>query len=224
MSPNEGVAGILNYEAEFFVTNEREIAFRKWMGAERPDVTLVRGPVRQGRGCGRGLSAAASRERRSRLRLCRLGRAGAEGPLGDQRRREVAADRHGRSRQRDRRRASRQGGPLKGIAAQRPYDQGAAAASAALLGLIGRPPPAWITSTGLKVTRENLREVLRGRLARASAAAMTASCGSPAGWVTPLGRRSGGSSFQREECGAVRLREANRRVKYLNNWTIVKST
>ena len=24
-------------------TNEREIAFRKWMGVERPDVTLVRG-------------------------------------------------------------------------------------------------------------------------------------------------------------------------------------
>ena len=52
----------------------------------------------------------------------------------------------------------RSDGPLKGIAAQRPYDQGAAAAGAALLGLIGRPPPAWITSTGLKVTRENLRE------------------------------------------------------------------
>ena len=48
----------------------------------------------------------------------------------------------------------RSGGPLKGIATQRPYDQGAAAASAALLGLIGRPPPAWITSTGFKVTRE----------------------------------------------------------------------
>ena len=52
----------------------------------------------------------------------------------------------------------RKNGPLKGIAAQRPYDQGAAAANAALRGLIGRSPPSWITSTGLKVTRENLRE------------------------------------------------------------------
>ena len=42
----------------------------------------------------------------------------------------------------------RKGGPLKGIAAQRPYDQGAAAASAVLLGLVGRTPPAWITSKG----------------------------------------------------------------------------
>ena len=52
-------------------------------------------------------------------------------------------------------------GPLKGVAAQRPYDQGAAAASAALLGLIGRPPPAWISSTGLMVTAANLREAYK---------------------------------------------------------------
>jgi len=50
----------------------------------------------------------------------------------------------------------RKGGPLKGIAAQRPFDQGAAAASAALMGLVGRSPPGWMTSEGLKVTRENL--------------------------------------------------------------------
>src|SRR5579863_8174054 len=40
---NEGVAGILTYNADFFAANEREIAFRKWMGDKRPDVTLVRG-------------------------------------------------------------------------------------------------------------------------------------------------------------------------------------
>ena len=44
--PNEGVVGILTYESGFFVTNEREIGFRKWMGAERPDATLVRGRSR----------------------------------------------------------------------------------------------------------------------------------------------------------------------------------
>src|ERR1700730_19446103 len=41
--PEEGVAGILTYGVDFFATNEREIAFRKWMGLHRPDVTLVRG-------------------------------------------------------------------------------------------------------------------------------------------------------------------------------------
>jgi ribose transport system substrate-binding protein len=49
-------------------------------------------------------------------------------------------------------------GPLKGIAAQQPYHQSVAAAAAALLSLIGRRPPIWISSTGLKVTKENLQQ------------------------------------------------------------------
>ena len=52
----------------------------------------------------------------------------------------------------------REEGPLRGVAAQRPYDQGAAAAKALLLGITGRSPPAWISATGLRVTRDNLRE------------------------------------------------------------------
>ena len=56
---HEGVAGILNYEAEFFATNEREIAFRKWMSSR----TARRHPgartVRQSRGCGRRVPTPA---------------------------------------------------------------------------------------------------------------------------------------------------------------------
>ena len=155
--PNEGVAGILNYEAEFFVTNEREIAFRKWMGVERPDVTLVRG--RFGKVEDAGLAYERLLAENDDLDCTFIAwdvpalkalseiRQGARGlpmitvDLGN----EIAAE-------------LRKGGPLKGIAAQRPYDQGGAAATAALLGLIGRSPPSWITSTGLKVTRNNLRE------------------------------------------------------------------
>jgi ribose transport system substrate-binding protein len=47
---------------------------------------------------------------------------------------------------------------LKGVAAQRPYDQGAAAAIATLLSLVGGIPPAWIAAAGLAVTRENVVE------------------------------------------------------------------
>ena len=151
------MAGILNYEAEFFVTNEREIAFRKWMSAERPDVTLVRG--RFGKVEEAGAAYLRLIEQNSdldcvfvawdvpALRVLAAIRDGARClpmitvDLGN----DIAAE-------------LRREGPLKGVAAQRPYDQGSAAASAALLGLIGRSPPAWITSTGLKVTRENLRE------------------------------------------------------------------
>jgi ribose transport system substrate-binding protein len=154
---NEGVAGIVNYEAEFFVTNEREIAFRKWMAAERPDVTLVRERFAKVEDAGEAyrrllrdnddLDCVFVAWDVPALRVLSAIRDGAKGlpivtvDLGN----EIAAE-------------LRSGGMLKGIAAQRPYDQGAAAASAALLGLIGRPPPAWITSTGLRVTRQNLRE------------------------------------------------------------------
>jgi hypothetical protein len=47
----EGVVGMLTDRADFFFTHEREIAFRKWISAERPDVTLVRG-LRQSRAAG----------------------------------------------------------------------------------------------------------------------------------------------------------------------------
>jgi ribose transport system substrate-binding protein len=155
--PEEGVVGIVNYAADFFVTNEREIAFRKWMGSERPDATLVRERFDKVEEAGAAYKQLLAENDDldcvfvawdiPALRVLAAIRGGARNlpmitvDLGN----EIAAE-------------LRKDGPLKGIAAQRPYDQGAAAASAALLGLIGRQPPAWISSTGLKVTRQNLRE------------------------------------------------------------------
>ena len=40
--PRGGVVGIIAYGVDFFVTNERDIAFRKWMAAERPDAAIKR--------------------------------------------------------------------------------------------------------------------------------------------------------------------------------------
>lgn len=40
--PPNGSAGILGYGTDFFATHEREIAFRKWMGLHRPDITRPR--------------------------------------------------------------------------------------------------------------------------------------------------------------------------------------
>ena len=153
--PNEGVVGILNYESEFFVTNEREIGFRKWMGAERPDATLVRSRFASVEEAGAAYERLLAMNDDldcvfvawdvPALRVLATIRDGARTlpivtvDLGD----EIAKE-------------LRKGGPLKGIAAQRPFDQGAAAATAALMGLVGRSPPGWITSEGLMVTRENL--------------------------------------------------------------------
>ena len=50
------------------------------------------------------------------------------------------------------------GGVIKGIGAQRPYDQGKAAATAALLALLGRQLPSWVALPGLAVTQDNVVE------------------------------------------------------------------
>jgi ribose transport system substrate-binding protein len=156
--PDEGVAGILTYEADFFAANEREIAFRKWMGVNRPDMTLVRGRFAAVEDAGaafdkllagnsdldglfvtwdvpalRALDAIRATGRALPVTTVDLGNAIAS---------ELAV-----------------GGLVKGVAAQRPYDQGAAAAVAALMSLVGRQLPPWIATAGIAVARDNLSEV-----------------------------------------------------------------
>jgi len=154
--PEEGVAGILTYGVDFFATKEREIAFRKWIDQNRPDVTLVRAKFQTIEETGPafdrllaenedldGLFVAwdvpavktvgAIRRRRS-LPITTV-------DLGHEVAQDLAA-----------------GGLIKGVAAQRPYDQGLAAGKAALLALIGRQLPSWIVLPGFAVTKANVVE------------------------------------------------------------------
>ena len=158
--PDEGVAGILTYGADFFAANEREIAFRKWVGMNRPDVTLVRGRFAAVEEAGAAferlldenddldglfvawdvpallvLDAMRARARKLPITTVDLGNA-------------IAAE-------------LARGQLVKGVAAQRPYDQGTAAALTALLNLVGRQPPPWIATPGLAVTRNNVVEAYR---------------------------------------------------------------
>jgi ribose transport system substrate-binding protein len=154
---DEGVAGILTYGVDFFATREREIAFRKWIGEHRPDVTLVRAKFQTIEEAGpafdrlladnddldgvfvawdapavKAVAAIRNRGRLLPVTTVDLGSAVAH---------EVAAD-----------------GLIKGVAAQRPYEQGLAAGYAALLALIGRQMPPWIVLPGFAVTRANVVE------------------------------------------------------------------
>jgi ribose transport system substrate-binding protein len=153
--PEEGVAGILTYGADFYATNEREIAFRKWIGRQRPDVTLVRGRFANVEEAGaaferllqenndldglfvawdvpalNALSAIRAQSRKLAVTTVDLGNAATSELI--------------------------EGDLLKGIAAQRPYDQGAAAAQVTLLNLVGRRPPPWIAAPGMAVTRDDV--------------------------------------------------------------------
>jgi ribose transport system substrate-binding protein len=152
-----GSAAVLAYGADFFATLEREIAFRKWMGAHRQDVEIARAKfadVSQVKDAVRGLldshptisgifavwdvpamhAVVGLRELGLALPITTV-------DLGNEVAGELA---WGRS--------------IKGIAAQQPYDQGVALGLASILALLGRPTPPWMALPGLSVTRENVLE------------------------------------------------------------------
>lgn len=158
--PDEGVAGILTYGVDFFATKEREIAFRKWIGQHRPDVTLVRSKFQTIEETGpafdrlladnedidgvfvawdvpaiKTVSTIRARGRCLPIATVDLGQA-------------VALELAG-------------GGLIRGVAAQRPFDQGMAAGTAALLALAGRQLPPWIVLPGLPVTDANVIEAFQ---------------------------------------------------------------
>ena len=153
--PDGGIAGVIGFGVDFFVTNEREIAFRKWMAEHRPDVRVRRDEF---------IDIGAAGEV--------AGRMAAESPAVDGI--FVAWDVPAMGVVRSLRALGRvvpmttvdlgldaatelaQGGLIKGIAAQRPYDLGVAEATAAIMALIGDEPPPWVAVPGFAVTRENV--------------------------------------------------------------------
>lgn len=158
--PNGAEVGILGFAADFFATNEREIAFTKWLQMNRPDLTpRVRRFARIEDAADTaddlfsdhpGLAGlfvvwdTPALAAASRLidRGCKLPMATVD--LG-----EAAAI------------ALARGDTLCCIAAQQPFQQGIAAAQTVVLCLLGRPVPAWIALPGIAVTRENVVETFQ---------------------------------------------------------------
>ena len=155
--PKGATVGIVAYGVDFFATQEREIAFRKWMGSERPDVVMkqvkfanvdqvftVVDAFLEASPDIRALFAvwdvpamqavAALRKRSQRLPMATV-------DLGNEAAIELAGN-----------------GLIKGIGAQKPYDLGTAVATATILSLVGHQLPPWIALPGLAVTQENVVE------------------------------------------------------------------
>ncbi len=155
--PRGRTIGILGYAVDFFATNEREIAFRKWMAGDRPDVTLAQAKFADVAEAADVTAAFLSSQPklaglfavwdepamqavlalRSASRLVPMTTI----DLGNEAAIELA-----------------RGGLIKGIGAQQPYDQGAAVAAATILALLGRQPPPWVALPGLAVTRDDVVE------------------------------------------------------------------
>jgi ribose transport system substrate-binding protein len=155
--PQGARIGLLGYDTDFFPSNQREIAFQRWMETERPDVAVrvarftqmdetavVAGALLDEEPDLAGLfvvwdtpcigAMAEIARRGSALRVTTT-------DLG----REVAI-------------SMAKGGPVVGIAAQRPFQQGETVARAVITNLLGRSCPDWIALPGFAVSQATVVE------------------------------------------------------------------
>jgi ribose transport system substrate-binding protein len=153
--PEGGAIGIVSFGFNFFVTNEREIGFRKWLSEHRSDATFRRVQfIELGAVGGLAMDFLARYPQLDALFVVwdepamhivrALRSAGRRIPmatidLGNEVAIEVA-----------------KGDLVKGVGAQRPYDLGVAEALATILSLTGHEPPPWIALPALAVTKSNL--------------------------------------------------------------------
>jgi ribose transport system substrate-binding protein len=155
--PQGAEVGLLGYAADFFATNERELAFTQWMQTRRPDVIIRHdrfGRIDEATPRTQAMLAAhpdlaglfvvwdtpalkAAEVLRGHPRPVPM----ATVDLGEEAAIGLA-----------------QGAPFAVIAAQQPYKQGVAAAQTTILTLLGRLTPAWIALPGMAVTRANVVE------------------------------------------------------------------
>ena len=156
VSPNQKI-GLLSYAVDFFATNEREIAFRKWINKHRPDLSITQ----------------AKFQSLSDVQSVTQSLLNSEGPLGGlfvvwDEPAVIAASVLDKAKHLTPITTidlgntvainMAKGGSIIGIGAQRPYDQGKAAATATLVALQSRPLPSWVALPGLAVTQDNVVE------------------------------------------------------------------
>ena len=170
--PNSGVIGIVSYGFNFFVTNEREIGFRKWIREHRPDVAFrstqfgelnaVGGLALEFLAANPQIDALFVVWDEPAMKIVRALRS-AERPipiatvdLGN----EIAVE-------------LAKGDLVKGVGAQRPYDLGVAEALATILALTGHEPPPWIALPAVAVTQSNLVEAYESVWRKPTPAALT---------------------------------------------------
>ncbi|GAX92017.1 substrate-binding domain-containing protein [Effusibacillus lacus] len=153
----KGKVGVIFHDADFFVTKQRTDAFEKTIKEKYPDIQIVaRGGI-TGPNDGEKVAAAMLTKNPDLNGIFVVWDVPAEGALAAARTAgrndliittidlgtNVALD-------------IAQGGPIKGLGAQLPYDQGVAEAILAGYALLGKEAPAYVAVPALKVTKDNI--------------------------------------------------------------------
>lgn len=158
--PKNGTVGIVDFGIDFFVTNQRTLGVTNWLAANRPDIkvkkTTFTDTTKVAQTAGDFLTAnpdikglfavwdAPAMDTLSAMRAQGINIPVTTIDLGLQAAIEIAS-----------------GGPLKGLGAQRPYDQGVAEAMALMNAMIGNETPAWVGVKSLTVIQSNLLEAYK---------------------------------------------------------------
>jgi ribose transport system substrate-binding protein len=161
----KGKIGIVFHEADFFVTKQRYEAFKKTIAEQYPDIKVV---AEQGIA---GPDFAGDAEKVASAMLTRnadldaiwaVWDVPAEGVLAAARANgrndlDVTTIDLGQNVAID----MAKGGPIKGLGAQRPFDQGVTEATLAGYGLLDKKAPPYVAVNALPVTRSNLASAWR---------------------------------------------------------------
>lgn len=176
--PQGGTVGFVNFAVDFFVTDERTKGAKNWLAKNRPDITIKETGFTDPDDVSRVVSDFLTANPNidglwlpwSRPAMQALTARRAQGvsipmttiDLGQQAALAMA-----------------KGTPLKGVGAQRPYDQGVAEALAMMHALIGKQPPPWIAIESLPVIQSNLIDAYKKVYHSAPPKALTEACRQP---------------------------------------------
>ena len=150
-----GPVGLIGFDSDFFATNEREIAFIRWMETHRPDIAIKTARFATFADVAAQVEALLADEQRivgmfvvwdtpciEALRVLERNKSRIPVTTVDLGK-DVST-------------SLAEGGPIVGIAAQRPFQQGESVALATITDLLGRKCPDWLALPGLAVSRKNV--------------------------------------------------------------------
>ncbi|MCB2137560.1 MAG: substrate-binding domain-containing protein [Rhodobacteraceae bacterium] len=149
---------LLAYGEDFYATNEREIAFGRWMLVNRPDIK-VRTVRFAGLDTAGEAALTAARAHPGIAGMFVVWDTPAIGAIAALEASGFGIPVTTVDLGNDAAVLLSQGRQIVGIAAQQPYWQGVAVAEATILAMLGRIIPSWVALPGLAVTRQNVAEM-----------------------------------------------------------------